>query len=112
MNASPVILLHRHHQRARWTGALWVATAGLALDLNLAGWGIEPRLRAWGLALTACFVLWARVRHRAPLRGTARVLDARLGTHNRLEALAEREASDDPVASALRAETEIFLREH
>lgn len=105
-------LLVQRHRRAQWLLPLWVLVMGLTLDLVLARAGAEPSWRLGALGVATVLAVIARFRPRCTLRETARDLDGRMGSHNRLEALAELVERTDPLAEALRAETDVFLAGH
>lgn len=105
-------LLFQRHRRAQWLRPLWIFLAGLTLDLVLARAGAAPGWRFGVLGVAAVLAVVARFWPRSTLRETARDLDAKMGSHNRLEALAELVERTDPLAEALRAEAEVFLAEH
>ena len=110
MNPGVRALLRRHHRRALWLGALWVAVAGLTLDLVWARLGVDANLRLLALALATVGAVSARICQRRSHRATARELDAQIASRNRLEAVAELEGRDDPLAAAVRGETDAFLK--
>ena len=110
MNPGARALLRLHHRRALWTGALWIAVAGLTLDLVWARLGVDGRLRLCALGLAAVGAVLARVFHRQSRHATARALDAKIDSRNRVEAVAEVEGLDDPLAAAMRTETDAFLQ--
>jgi hypothetical protein len=109
MKPSPLHALRRHHRRELWTPAVWTAAAGLSIDWMLARAGADVRVRLWALGVFLGGALLVRILLRPPLRVTARSLDAKAGSRNRFEALAEHGDEPGPLPAALRAEAAEFL---
>ena len=121
-NSHPETFVRAHHRVARLAPLLGAAIAGLAVTLALL-WLAHPSLgpvQDWhylrlgwlaGLAATviASLALWFT--RRRPLLLSAAETDARLATHNRLEAATALGAAGDAMARAQRAETEQFLQQ-
>lgn len=121
-NSHPETFVRAQHRVARVAPLLGAAIAGLAVTLALL-WFAHPSFApvqnwrplrlAWlaGLAATgiAGLAMW-RARRR-PLALSAAETDARLATHNRLEAATALRTAEDAMARAQRAETEQFLQQ-
>lgn len=115
---APVHLIQDHARRRRWRPALVLASAGIGLSL-LGAWilphlniPLTPTTRAvvWlaGLGTALLSLAWS-ARHTTTLDRSARELDARLRTRNRLEAAAELAGDESPLARAQRQETSTYL---
>ena len=109
MKATALSTVRRYRRFAAWTPATWTFATGLATDVMLARLGTGTGQRLWSLGAFACAAaavwLWAR----PTLRSTARWLDSKLRTQNRLEAVVEVAGRNDALARAVVAETGTFL---
>jgi hypothetical protein len=109
MSTRAYTLLSRRHRLIVWTRALWIVAGGLALDLVWTSFGVGLGLRLGLLGLFALIAAAAIAWPQQTLRDTARALDARMATRNRLEAIAELRYRRDPLAAALTAEADDYL---
>jgi hypothetical protein len=112
MKSQSHLLLVRRHLHAVWLRPLGIAALGLLLVLLLARSGASARAQIVTLGIVVTLALVSRIWPRRTLQETACALDARVGAHNRFEAVAELGGRTDPLAIALRSEADNYLAAH
>jgi hypothetical protein len=119
-NQSPVITVQLWHQRRQWRLAGIIATAGLLASLGVTWFLLNPGKAAppragfskyWiaGVAASLLLALLVRIFQKREPEKTARELDAKWSSKNRLETASALSTSASPIAEAQRQETEKYL---
>jgi hypothetical protein len=119
-NQSPVITVQLWHQRRQWRLAGIIATAGLLASLGVTWFLLNPGKAAppragfskyWiaGVAASLLLAMLVRIFQKREPEKTARELDAKWSSKNRLETASALSTSASPIAEAQRQETEKYL---
>ena len=125
MNPNPeavVVLLRQQYRRNRYAWPLAAIAAGLAATLaiiwylhpslaRVEKWGHLPRWWIGGLAITSTIGTLIYFFRRKSRLQSARAMDVRWATKNRLETVAKLASAPDVIAVAQRAEADDFARQ-
>ncbi len=106
------LLLKRRHRLALWEKPLWIAVATLIADIVLAQLGVDAPVRAGVWASALILAISVRIFFGPSLHATARALDAKAGTRNRLESFVALGKRQDALARAIEKEVTGHLTKH